>query len=133
MDADSLQGRVRTREPIRVDLSPTRAYHYAATVTLCGEHDIATADAIRVALLPLFGNVLVDLSECDFIDSTVIRALLEKAEDLRREGHRLELLVPPEKKTVRRIVSVIGLETVVTVHERLLGGYPDPEPLTSGC
>jgi anti-anti-sigma factor len=106
------------RKPIEVELSPPWGSSYAAIVALCGEHDITTGGALRVALAPLYGNVLVDLSECDFIDSTVIGALLEKSEDLRREGRRLELVVPPENTPVRRSIDVIGLKNVLGVHDR---------------
>lgn len=113
------------REPIEIDFNPTRIAGYAAVVSLCGEHDIATSDALKVAFAPIFGNVLVDLSACDFIDSTVIGALLAKRDDLGREGHRLELVIPLENRVVRRIVDVSGLHTVLKVHDRL------PEHLVS--
>ena len=108
-----------SRAPIRVELRPHCADGYAAVVSLCGEHDLATSGAIHTALAPLEGDVLVDLAECDFIDSRVIGELLEKYEDLRREGHRLDLLVPPGRTSVRRIVDVIGLGTLLTVHDAL--------------
>ena len=67
------------------------------------------------------GDLLIDLSGCEFIDSAVIAALLEKFEDLRREGYRLELLIPPEQKNVRRVIEVIGLGTLMTVHDAIPG------------
>jgi anti-anti-sigma factor len=108
-----------SRDPIRVELHPAHADGYVALVSLCGEHDLATSGAIHAALAPIDGNVLVDLSECEFIDSSVIGELLEKYEDLRRKGHRLDLLVPPDRSSVRRIVDVIGLGTLLTVHDSL--------------
>ncbi len=107
------------REPIQLEFHPARAPGYAALVVLSGEHDLATHQAIRAALAPLSGNLLVDLSDCEFIDSTVIGTLLEKYEDLRREGQRLELIVPLENQTVRRVVDVTGLDTLMTVHDGL--------------
>jgi anti-anti-sigma factor len=106
-------------ESIRLELDPSRTRPYAAVIALCGEHDLATSTDIRIALAPLHGDVLVDLSECEFIDSAVIGALLEKFEDLRREGHRLELLVPLDRVNVRRSVGVIGLGTLMTLHEAM--------------
>lgn len=123
MDALSQAQRSGDREPIEVELSPMGVPGYAAIVSLCGEHDLATSAAIRIALLPIYGNVLVDLSACEFIDSTVIGSLLEKAEDLRREGHRLELVVPSENTRVRRIIDVIGLHTILAVYQRTPGGH----------
>jgi anti-anti-sigma factor len=108
-----------SRDPIQVELQPERADGYVAVVSLCGEHDLATSGAIRTALAPLDGDVLVDLTDCEFIDSSVISELLEKYEDLRREGHRLELVVPHGRTTVRRIVDVIGLGTLLTLHDSM--------------
>jgi anti-anti-sigma factor len=115
------------RKPIDVELSPSRGSGYAAIVMLCGEHDITTGGALRVALAPLYGNVLVDLSECDFIDSSVIGALLEKSEDLRHEGRRIELVVPAESSRVRRSIEVIGLENRLGMHERRPDAEHGPE------
>lgn len=109
-------------DPIRVKLDPSHAHGYAAIVFLCGEHDLSTSPDVGMALAPIHGNLLIDLSECEFMDSTVIAALLEKFEDLRREGHRLELLVPPGKTNVRRVIEVIGLGTLITVHDAMPGG-----------
>jgi anti-anti-sigma factor len=107
------------REPIHVELRPALATSYAAVVSLCGEHDLATSSDLRVALAPLHGDVLVDLSECEFPDSSAIRTLLDKSQDLKRDGHRLELVVPAENTNVRRIIEIIGLAQLMTVHGRL--------------
>jgi anti-anti-sigma factor len=109
-------------DPIRVELDPPHARGYAAIVFLCGEHDLSTSADLGIALDPIRGNLLIDLSECEFIDSTVIAALLEKFEDLRREGHRLELLVLPGKTNIRRVIELVGLDTLVTVHDAMPGG-----------
>lgn len=94
---------------------------YAATVILRNEHDLATSQGIETVLAPLVGNVLVDLSECDFMDSTVITVLLRKARELEREGYQLELVVPPENVHVTRIAEVVGLRAFTTVHDRRPG------------
>ena len=126
---------VDSPDPIRVELDPSRTRGYAAIVFLCGEHDLATSPDIGMAIAPIQGNLLIDLSECEFIDSTVIAALLEKFEDLRREGHRLELLVPPENKNVRRVIEVIGLGTLIPVHDAIPGaggpGLADGTPFSA--
>jgi anti-anti-sigma factor len=92
---------------------------YAAIVSLHGEHDLATAATIRDALSPLYGPILLDLSPCEFIDSTVIRTLLDKHRQLETDGHRLELLVPPDRKVIRRVLDVSGLRLVLTVHDTM--------------
>jgi anti-anti-sigma factor len=92
---------------------------YAAVVSLHGEHDLATASTIRDALSSLYGAVLLDLSPCEFIDSTVIRTILDKHRQLASDGHRLDLLVPPDRKTIRRVLDVSGLRLVLAVHDAL--------------
>jgi anti-sigma B factor antagonist len=106
---------------IEIELRPVRALGYAALVSLAGEHDLATSDELVAALAPLAGNVLVDLSTCEFIDSTVIGAVIAKSADLARDGHRLELVVPPANRIVTRVVDVVGLRALVTVYEQVPG------------
>lgn len=71
---------------VNVDLHPTEAPGFAAIVWLAGEHDLSTSDAIRDALSPIFGNVLLDLSECTFIDSSVISVIVGDVRARAREG-----------------------------------------------
>ena len=90
-------------------------------VSLHGEHDLATAPALQDALGPLFGDVLVDLSECTFVDSTVIGALIAAAQDMQREGHTLSLVVPPENVNVARTLEIVRIREIVRVHPRIPG------------
>jgi anti-anti-sigma factor len=102
---------------VRVDVGPTGCGPYVAVIDLRGEHDLATAEAVTDALSPLYGDVLVDLSSCDFTDSTVIGVLIRKAQELEREGHRLELVVPQTRVNVLRIFATIRMGDLITVHE----------------
>ena len=63
-----------------VEVAPEFDPGYAATVLLRNEHDLASSEGIASVLAPILGNVLVDLSECEFMDSTVISVLLKKSE-----------------------------------------------------
>ena len=109
------------RPLIKVRLSHPSEFLYAAVVELRGEHDISTATDVQNALSPIFGNVLIDLSDCEFIDSTIISALIVEFQLRRREGHRLDLLVPPENKTISRSVALSGVGDLMTVHPTRLG------------
>jgi anti-anti-sigma factor len=101
------------RPPIRVD----RSSHgdFAALVQLAGEHDLSTAPQLSETIRAIRGNVLVDLSECSFIDSSVIGALLMADRDRAPDGHRVELAVAPENATIHRIVEVTGLADLLPV------------------
>jgi anti-anti-sigma factor len=118
MRADALRTGDELRRPeIGVALRPSGLPTYVALIELRGEHDLGTAEAIRVALAPLFGDVLVDLADCDFIDSSVIGALVLKARALEQEGYRLELVVPPSHSNIARVLEIVQIRDVITVHE----------------
>jgi anti-anti-sigma factor len=110
---DDRFGRGDSRIAVTIDHAQTG--DYAAIVALHGEHDLATSEAMRVALWPLFGRVLVDLTSCEFIDSTIISLLMRKARGLERDGHFLELRVTPGS-TIARTIRLAGVDRVVTIH-----------------
>ncbi|MDX6569453.1 MAG: hypothetical protein QOH15_2031 [Gaiellales bacterium] len=101
---------------IEVELRPAAAPTFAAAVRLAGEHDLATRRDIQDAIEPIEGDVLVDLTECEFIDSSVIVMLLATHYARRREGRRLELLLPSENSKVTRTLEVSGAKQLLTVH-----------------
>ena len=61
------------------------------------------------------GELLVDLSECEFIDSTVISVLISSDHERAREGQRLELRVLKGGQ-VARAIEVSGVGQLLTVH-----------------
>ncbi len=99
----------------------SRPAGFGGVVSLRGEHDFATIDAIERAVTQADENVLLDLSACEFIDSTVIGAILTCIRELAHRGSRLELVAPPENTTVSHILDVAGLREILTVHERRPG------------
>jgi anti-anti-sigma factor len=104
------------RPSIEVQLDRAATSGYTAIVRLCGEHDLATAVDVQDKLDSIWGNVLVDLSECDFIDSTVISVLIRDSRARAREGHDLELLTPLENETITRTLEVAGLRDALVIH-----------------
>jgi anti-anti-sigma factor len=98
---------------IQVEIQPADLPEFAALVRLCGEHDLASGGELRAALTPIQGNVLVDLSECSFIDSTTISVLIVDHQARSRAHRRLELLVPPENMYVKRTLEVCGVAKLV--------------------
>jgi anti-anti-sigma factor len=111
---DDRFGRVAPRIEVLVDRSRTPGP--ATVVELHGEHGIATSEAVRVALSPLRGRVVVDLSSCALIDSTIIGILLEKAAALTRDGQVLELRVAADS-IVARALTIAGAERFVAVRD----------------
>jgi anti-anti-sigma factor len=122
------QGREAAPRAIEVDLRPADAPTFAAAIRLCGDHDLATEAELRKALTPIDGDVLVDLSACDFIDSTVIGVLIAESRARTREGHRLELLVPAANRIVTRTLEVSGVARLVPVRTGHDSGEEAQEP-----
>ncbi len=104
---------------IEIEQAPARAPGFAAIVTLRGEHDLDSSDAIRDALAGVDGDVLIDLSECGFLDSSVIGTLLRTSRDRQLAGSRVELIVPPTNRIIVRTVEVASLRDLLTVHDAL--------------
>lgn len=101
---------------IEIELPTQSDAAYAAVVRLCGEHDIVTSAELGAALCTIFGSVLIDLTPCEFIDSTIISALIVDFRRRRREGHRLALLVPPENAAIARTLAISGVDALLAVH-----------------
>jgi anti-anti-sigma factor len=109
------------------DGKPTR---YAATISLHGEHDLATRGEIEALLAPSRDNVLVDLRDCDFLSIDLIRVLVGKAHELRATGDDLEIVVPPRGPNASRTVELIGLGELVNVYPTLPETYFEDGPST---
>lgn len=101
---------------VAVELRAAGDRDFAAVVSLHGEHDITTAPEVKQTIGSIDGNVLVDLSACEFIDSAVIGVLIGGSRDLEREGRFLEIVVPPENQTVARTLDVVRMADLVVVH-----------------
>jgi anti-anti-sigma factor len=89
-----------------------------ATVSLRGEHDLSTKRRLIEALAEASAqpNVLVDLCECTFMDSSVIAAMFVARKRLGERDGRLELVIPPEAGTVQRVASITSLAAILPIH-----------------
>jgi anti-sigma B factor antagonist len=103
------------KAPVEVELSQPGI----ACVKLRGEQDLAGSPRLTEALAVASSrlNVLVDLSECTFMDSSVIAVFSRAGKKLGERGGRLELIIPPEALTLQRIASVSALSSMVPIHE----------------
>jgi anti-anti-sigma factor len=80
------------------------------TVAVDGELDFATAFDVEMRLeraIRSADEVVVDLTNLEFIDSTGIRTLLEAHQAARRDGVTLRLL--PGPAPVQRVFEISGL------------------------
>ena len=107
----------RFSEPlVDVQLRLVQERPFAAVVSLRGEHDLATADELARAIQAIDGNVLVDLSDCTFIDSTVIGVLFASSQRLERDGRYLEVVAPMQNANVARTLELVRMRDVIVVH-----------------
>ena len=86
-------------------------------VSVTGELDLSTHDRLgeELASIAAGGNVVVvDLSTCDFIDSSGIRALLIGRQAAEDNGGALALAAA--KPQVVRILEVTGVASALPIH-----------------
>jgi anti-sigma B factor antagonist len=89
-------------------------------VKVAGELDISHEDEVRAELRSAIdaagGGIVVDLTECDFIDSSGVRALLLGYEAQREgDGDDAQLAVAADSEQILRILSVMGVDKVIPV------------------
>lgn len=104
---------------VELRFRPSCPEGYAAIVVLCGEHDLATSGDVEAAVSPVDGPLLIDLSQCEFVDSTVVGVMMAKSKALAREGHQLTLVVPPSNRQIRRVFDVIGMASMATLLDEM--------------
>jgi anti-sigma B factor antagonist len=90
-----------------------------AWVTLHGEHDLSSQECLSEALAAASAkrDVLIDLSDCTFMDSSVVAALFRASQKLSERGGRLELVIPESATTMKRVADLTQLAAILPVHE----------------
>jgi anti-anti-sigma factor len=101
--------------PIEVDIQGAGV----VIVALRGEHDLSTQPEVAQALTRAsdYPEVLVDLSDCTFMDSSVIAALVGTSRKLESRDRRLELVIPADAHTVQRIACLTNIAELIPVHD----------------
>ena len=96
-----------------------------ALVQMRGEHDLSGKDALAEALASASDqlNVLVDLSECTFMDSSVLGVLIPAGQTIKQRGGRLELVIPPEATTASRVAMITHLAELLRIHQTHQAGF----------
>lgn len=88
-------------------------------VRISGELDLATVSQLEriVDGTSLNAPLVIDLSECSFLDSSAVRTLLETGTKAEQAGGHLSLVAPDQ--AIRRILEIAGVDTVLPVHATL--------------
>jgi anti-anti-sigma factor len=107
-----------------------------AVIALRGEHDLSTAPELAGALEAVRSRrrVLIDLSECAFMDSTVLARVLSAHRTQVERGERLELVLPSDpSSSVHRLAKLSRIDTLLPIHETLDDALDDGAPGVAGA
>jgi anti-sigma B factor antagonist len=77
-------------------------------LTIRGEIDADTAPRVRAALAARSGDVAIDMSETDFIDSSGLRVLIEFHQIAEERGDRMTIVDP--STSVQRVFELSALD-----------------------
>lgn len=90
------------------------------SISVRGELDLNTAPdlegPLNEALESDEGSVLIDLSECEFIDSTGIALIVRAWQRLESGENGRALVICTHNDQVRRVLEITGLELSIPVH-----------------
>jgi anti-anti-sigma factor len=90
------------------------------TIAVRGELDLSTAPELEGPLQEALesgdGSVLIDLSDCEFIDSTGIALIVRAWQRLDGDGNARVLAICSHNEQVRRVLEITGLELSIPVH-----------------
>jgi anti-sigma B factor antagonist len=89
------------------------------TISVRGELDLSTAPQLEGPLEQALdggeGSLLMDLSGCEFIDSTGIALLVRAWQRLDSDGGGRALVICSQNDQVRRVLEITGLELSIPV------------------
>jgi anti-anti-sigma factor len=89
-----------------------------AVVTVRGEHDLSKRSILEAALAQSHNHryVLVDLSCCNFMDSTTLALLLNAHRKHSERDGRLELVIPNGSHPIARLATLMQVQALITTH-----------------
>jgi|1185.fasta_scaffold730407_1 anti-anti-sigma factor len=96
-----------------LDTIEVRVYPRASLISLVGEHDLSTRgllfDAVaRAAERP---RLVVDLTECSFLDSCILGVLFSA----HSQCERMAIVLPDAGSIVHRTIAMTGVRTLIPV------------------
>jgi anti-sigma B factor antagonist len=85
-------------------------------VHVTGELDLATAPELQQALArrPRDTRLVIDLSECTFVDSSCVRVLVGAAREADQAGTKAGIVA--RESGVLRVLEITGLDRLASVH-----------------
>ena len=101
--------------PGEVELEQTDG---VSVISLRGEHDLTTAQAVRDCAEKALaeGGLVVNLTEAEFIDSSIIGAVLDAQRRAGEAGVGFAAVLEGGAAPVRRVLEVTGLDSNMPIH-----------------
>jgi anti-sigma B factor antagonist len=89
----------------------------AVVVRVEGELDLATSESLEDALEASDpgGNLVIDLSECTFIDSSAVRLFVEAARAAQESEGKVALVT--RDPGILRVLEIAAVDTMLPVHD----------------
>jgi anti-sigma B factor antagonist len=101
------------------EISSAPGPDHVHVVRIVGEVDMSHEEELRGELRTAVAaeprGIVVDLTECEFIDSSGVRALLLSREAQQTEEGSERLAVAASSDQILRILSVMGLDRVIPI------------------
>jgi anti-anti-sigma factor len=90
-------------------------------VALRGDHDLSTKRHVAGALAGVRQGspVVVDLTFCTFVDSTVIGVFLDAGPTGSQPARALSIVLPNDTSYVYRALAVVGVRDLIPLHDSL--------------
>ena len=93
---------------------------------VAGELDLHTSprfqEELQAAIEQPCESLLVDLTDCDYLDSTAIHVLVQAKRRLNGRADKLALIVPSPQ--LRRIFELAGLDEILHIHPDQAAALP---------
>jgi anti-sigma B factor antagonist len=94
---------------------PEDVYVVRVTGEVDMSHEEELHGELRTAVAADAKGIVVDLTECEFIDSSGVRALLLSREATNSEDGSERLAVAASSEQILRILSVMGIDRVIPI------------------
>lgn len=90
-----------------------------SVVHVSGELDMATTPELEevVESVDLAGRVVIDLTECGFLDSSAVRVLVGTARSSEEAGGSLSIVA--NDPGILRVLEIAAVDTMLPVHQTL--------------
>ncbi len=92
-------------------------------ISVRGELDLETAPRLEESLTAARSgegiSVLIDLSECEFIDSSGVSLIVGCWRDLEQKGGDERMVLCCAKDQVKRLLKITGVEGSISIHNKI--------------